>query len=142
MPWSIRERLDLSGIERMKGKFLVDSVIIIDHLLGIDAATQWIAELKPGEAFITPITRAEVLAGVKDEHEETGVYLLLEQFNCLEINAKVADRAAKIRKKAGLKLPDAFQAALAEEWELKLVTRNTKDFRPNKFPFILTPYKV
>jgi predicted nucleic acid-binding protein len=45
---------------------LLDSVIVIDHLNGIRAATEFIAH-NEREIRLSVITRAEVLAGV-DEH--------------------------------------------------------------------------
>jgi len=47
-----------------------------------------------------------------------------------------------MRQRHGWKLPGAFQAALAEEHGLRLVTRNTKDFSPEKHAFVLVPYKL
>ena len=119
---------------------LLDSVILIDHFNGIPAAT---AYLKNTEGFcaISVITRAEVLAGL----DSVGVQLalpLIERFTTLEINAEIADRAAVLRRTHRWKLPDAFQAALAKHHNLKLVTRNTRDFPPNSFDFVVIPYEL
>lgn len=45
---------------------LLDSVILIDHFNGIDAATQFIASEHQGIA-LSPITRAEVLTGFDED---------------------------------------------------------------------------
>jgi len=85
------------------------------------------------------ITRAEVLTGV-EEDERDRVERLLASFDCLPITAAIADKAADLRKTHGWKLPDAFQAALAMKNQLRLVTRNTKDFPPDRYSFVLVPY--
>jgi predicted nucleic acid-binding protein len=54
----------------------------------------------------------------------------------------VAEKAALLRRRFGWKLPDAFQAALALQYQIRLVTRNTKDFDPRKHSFAEVPYKV
>lgn len=119
--------------------WLLDSVIFIDHLNGRDEATAFInAQLE--NIAISVITRAEVLAGVPDEHVGA-VSAALDQFTTLDITRPVADRAAALRKRHKWKLPDAFQAALAETHALKLVTRNTKDFDPKRHRFVVVPYE-
>jgi hypothetical protein len=40
------------------------------------------------------------------------------------------------------KLPDAFQASIAQRNGWRLVTRNSKDFNPSSHDFVLIPYKV
>lgn len=118
---------------------LLDSVIFIDHLNARDEASAFIdAYLE--EIAISVITRAEVLAGV-EEDQVAKVGIALDQFATLEITKTVADRAAAFRRKERWKLPDAFQAALAEVNSLRLVTRNTKDFDPKRHAFVLVPYR-
>lgn len=119
--------------------WLLDSVIFIDHLNGRDEATAFIdAHLE--DCAISVITRAEVLAGVPDEHVGS-VSAALDQFTTLEITKQIADRAAALRKRHRWRLPDAFQAALAETHGLKLATRNTKDFDPKRHRFVVVPYE-
>jgi len=60
----------------------------------------------------------------------------------LDIEGFAAEKAADLRRAHGWKLPDAFQAALACQHGVKLVTRNTKDFDPQKHPFIEIPYTL
>jgi predicted nucleic acid-binding protein len=126
----------------VKPKFLIDSVIIIDHLNAVAQATKWLVGLPEGSAVISPITRAEVLSGARDEREEGLIFHTLDIYACLVIDQRVADIAATIRKTAKIKLPDAIQAALAQVYNLKLATRNTKDFKKSKFPSIVVPYKL
>ena len=121
-------------------KLLLDSVILIDHFNGIERAARFLGE-KHSEAAISVITRAEVLAGFT-AGSARAVARLLDSFPNLPIDAATADLAAELRRAHGCKLPDAFQAAIARQHGLKLVTRNRRDFPPEKFPFVLIPYKV
>ena len=118
---------------------LLDSVILIDHLNGIDKATRFILELDPAETAISVITRAEILAGI-DESEWSQVVMLLDQYRLLIIDKPIADLAAQLRWNYGWKLHDAFQAALAQHHRSKLTTRNVKDFDPTRHDFIEIPY--
>jgi hypothetical protein len=116
---------------------LLDSVILIDHLNGISAATRYLESLT--EASISVITRAEVLAGIpvsalRDVKE------WLDRYPTLAIDRQTADLAAELRRQNKWKLPDAFQAAIATQHGLKLATRNTKDFPPQRHPFVVIPY--
>ena len=120
---------------------LIDSVILIDHLNGIDRATNFILELDPLQTAISVITRAEILAGLSKE-EIALATPLLDQYQLFIIDKPIADLAAKLRRETGWKLPDAFQAALAQYHKTLLTTRNTKDFDPNKHRFVEVPYKI
>jgi predicted nucleic acid-binding protein len=118
-------------------KFWRDSVILIDHLNDIPEATAYLEEAE-GRAVISVVTRAEVLTGYDaDSREEAG---FLVEFPPLEIGKSMADLAANLRREHGWKLPDAFQAALANHHGLKLVTRNTRDFSPQQHQFVVVPY--
>jgi len=120
---------------------LVDSVILIDHLNGIDKATKFILDLGPNETAISVITRAEILVGI-NETGESLVKSFLDQYHLLIIDRTIADLSATLRRKYGWKLPDAFQAALAIHHKIKLTTRNKKDFDPKKHDFIEIPYSI
>lgn len=122
-------------------EYLLDSVILIDHLNGIKKATEYLAGLAPEKQAISVITRAEILVGVSD-NEYRLVKSLLDQFRLLTIDKETADLAAVLRKKHGWKLPDAFQAALCFQHGLKLATRNTKDFQPSRHEFVVVPYSL
>lgn len=120
---------------------LVDSVIIIDHLNGIDKATDFILNLDPRQTAISVITRAEILTGIQEDGQAEVIHLL-DQYSLLIIDKSIADLAANLRRRYGWKLPDAFQAALAKYHKLKLSTRNTKDFQPQKHEFVEIPYSL
>lgn len=121
-------------------KFLLDSVILIDHFNGVDSATRFLAE-HYRELALTVITRAELLTGFDDE-ESAMVASLLGRFPNLAIEQPIADLAARLRRRHRWKLPDALQAAAARHHGLLLVTRNTKDFPSERFSFVMVPYEL
>lgn len=121
-------------------KYVLDSVIIIDHLNNIPKAMAFLDKHKH-ECALTPVTVAEVLTGIPDDERDL-VQAFLARFKYLDIDAEAAVLAASLRRRYRWKLPDAFQASLSLKNELKLVTRNTNDFDPTKLDFVLAPYKL
>jgi hypothetical protein len=119
---------------------LLDSVILIDHFNRVLAATSYLRETR-GQSAISVITRAEVLAGF-GEPDRTQALPLLNAYPTLSIDPDIADLAASLRHEHGWKLPDAFQAALARRHRLKLATRNLRDFPPNRFAYVVSPYAI
>jgi predicted nucleic acid-binding protein len=119
---------------------LLDSVILIDHFNGVKAATACLQRLQWRSA-VSVVTRAEVLAGF-DSHEAPIAASLLDRFPTLDIDREIADLAARLRREGRWKMPDAFQAALAQRHGLRLVTRNTRDFSPHRHPFVEVPYTL
>ena len=99
---------------------LIDTDVFVDHLRGA-------RELDPGNHRIhySVITRAELAAGTS----ATGVVdTLLGPFREIGIDRPIAQRAGRIRRESGVRLPDALIAATAIESGLRLVTRNRKDY--------------
>ena len=115
---------------------LLDSNILIDHLRGIAAAKEEVARCQP--ASISIITWIEVMAGAAPDLEDI-TRALLRSFECISVDAAVAERAVRLRRSRRLKLPDAIILATALERGLVLVTRNIKDF-PEDDPAIRVPY--
>lgn len=99
---------------------LVDSDIFIDHLRGA-------VELRPGRHRLhySVITRAELFAGNTASDQ---VVQLLAPFREVVVDRAVAERAGRVVREFGLRMPDALIAATALEHGLQLATRNTKDF--------------
>jgi predicted nucleic acid-binding protein len=118
---------------------LLDSVILIDHLNAISAATRYLGSLE--EASISVISRAEVLAGVAPPGV-AAVTEWLDRYRTFAIDKQTADLAAGLRRQFKWKLPDAIQAAVAQQYGLKLATRNTRDFPPHRHSFVFVPYAI
>ena len=123
-------------------ELLLDSVILIDHFNNEKKATRFLAGLDPNKVAISVITRAEILVGLESGQGVEKAKSLLDQFTLLTIDKATADKAAELRRKFGWKLPDAFQAAIATNRRIILMTRNTKDFNPKKHTFVKIPYHL
>ena len=121
-------------------RVLLDSVILIDHFNGVPAAGAYLASTR-GEAAVSVITRAEVLAGF-DAADAALAAALLDRFPTLGIDRTIADLAARLRREVRWKMPDALQAALARHHGLRLATRNTRDFPAGRFAFVEVPYSL
>ena len=121
-------------------KWLLDSVILIDHFNGIAAATDYLSA-HHADAAVSVITRAEVLTGFERRDARKAIQFL-DCFPTLGIDQAIADLAATLRRDHGWMLPDAFQAAVAQRHGLKLVTRNQRDFPPQRHRFVVIPYRV
>jgi len=104
---------------------LVDTDVFVDHLRGA-------RRLQPGRDRIhySVVTRCELFAG--REIEEETVRSLLKAFEELPVDRPVAERAGRLRRAGGLRMPDALIAATALEHQFALVTRNTRDFKDTR----------
>jgi len=120
---------------------LIDSVILIDHLNGIEKATRYVSGIDPQKSAVSVITRAEILVGFETDESEL-VKSLLDQYHTFIIDKIIADKAADLRRQFHWKLPDAFQAAICVYYKIKLTTRNSKDFNPKTHNFVEIPYTV
>lgn len=124
----------------MSGDVVLDSVILIDHFNAVDQATAYLEQVG-ASAAVTAITRAEVLTGF-DSADVPLAAALLNRFRLIAIDGPVADLAAQLRREHRWKLPDALQAAAARQHGLRLATRNTRDFPPERYTFVHVPYTL
>jgi predicted nucleic acid-binding protein len=117
-------------------KALFDTNILIDYLNAVPQARD---ELGRYETIsISVISWMEVLVGARPEVEEA-TRAFLTGFGIIELDSEVAERAVSLRRRHGIKLPDAIIWAAAEVHSLLLVTRNTKDFGEDA-PGVRVPY--
>ncbi len=102
-------------------RILVDSGILVDHLRGLH-------RFIPGddELHVSSITTAELFAAQRGDERRVG--RLLGAMVELPIDRAVAERAGRLRRAFGARLPDTLLAATAIEHGLALLTRNPRDF--------------
>ena len=115
-----------------------DTNILIDWLRDRAPA---IAELsRYRHVRISRVVWTEILAGEPPEQRDV-ISGLLEPFEVVEIDDRVAIAAAEIRYRSRMKLMDAYIFATSQVHGTILVTRNTKDF-PADMPGIRVPYSL
>jgi toxin FitB len=100
---------------------LVDTDVFVDHLRGA-------AALVPGRHRLhySVVTRAELFAGTSATDLVTR---LLASFRELAVDRPIAERAGRIKRETGVRMPDALIAATALEHRLSIATRNSRDFQ-------------
>ncbi len=118
---------------------ILDSCILIDMLRRAEPARIYLSSITG--ASVSIVTHIEVLAGAPDPEAELIASRLLGQFQLCGLTLDVARRAAVIRRASRLKLPDAVIRATAELNDLRIVTRNVRDF-PADDPRVLIPYTL
>ncbi|MCP5522965.1 MAG: type II toxin-antitoxin system VapC family toxin [Verrucomicrobiales bacterium] len=120
-------------------KALLDTNVLVDYLRGVTGAREEIARYSP--PAISLVTWMEILVGAGTREEERQLRRFLARFEVHPISAAIAERAVAIRREGRQRLPDAIIWATAQELNLILVTRNTRDF-PADHPGIRVPYRV
>ena len=90
-----------------------------------DALSEWKREGRP--LFISAISYAEVLSIASlSETEITAIKAFLQNFISVPIDTPIAERAADLRRRHRLEIPDAMIAATALILSVPLVTRDRK----------------
>lgn len=100
--------------------FLIDTDVFVDHLRGAKEL-----EPKSHRVHYSVVTRAELFAG---NTATEVVSLLLAPFREMDIGREIAERAGRLWRESGIRLPDALIAATAVEHKLSLFTRNRSVF--------------
>lgn len=115
-----------------------DTNIVIDALNG---ATEADVEYSRYErVLISRITWMEVLIGADGDDAELRDFLETH-FEIISLDVAVAETAIQLRREHRLRLPDAIIWATARVHDAFLVTRNTKDFKP-EWDGIRLPYSL
>jgi len=123
----------------ISARALFDSTIVIDALLGIEAAVDLLDQY-PNRA-ISVVTWIEVLAGVSPD-DQPSTKLLLRSFRRVELTEEIVDAAVTARRAARLKLPDAIILAAARVEDRVLLTRDGKDFGRLGDSRVVIPYRL
>ncbi len=92
---------------------------------------------------VSLITKIEILGFPKAEKEETELFAaFIEGTSVLGIPDMVVEHTILIRQAFRIKIPDAIIAATALCYRLKLVTRNTSDFKQIKGLTLVNPHTL
>ena len=117
---------------------LIDTNILIDCLLGNAAALKEVNRYP--ESLISIVNWIEVMSGARTAEESEIIRKFLSQFECLDVDALIAEEAARLRQESRLKLPDTIVLATAQVHHAVLITRGT-DF-PAGTAGVRTPYRT
>jgi predicted nucleic acid-binding protein len=82
---------------------------------------------------VSVVTQMELIVGCRNKTEQQNLAKFLKQFQILEINEQISDRAVKLleryRLSHGLLIADSLIAATAIENNEDFISKNQKDFR-------------
>lgn len=120
--------------------YLIDTNCIIDFAGGKlpDRARNFLEHVIDGGPFISVINKIEIL-GFSDPGEE--VINFLNNVLVIGLSDDIVEETISIRRKHRIKLPDAIIAATALRHDIKLVTRNTYDFRMIEGVKLVNPWE-
>jgi predicted nucleic acid-binding protein len=125
-------------------KYLLDTNILIEAFLGAEPSASLTKKMiEEGSLAISAITVAEILSKASKAEEEK-LSLLIDHFGTLPVNTTVAEIAGSYRKEFARKktkifLLDCLIAATAKLYNLKLITKNVKDY-PMKDIEVIYPH--
>lgn len=110
---------------------VLDTSILVDHLRGSDAATEYLASLDTPPSC-SEVSRIEVIQGLRSS-ERRAASRLFAVVVWVPVDESVARRAGELgrrwrRSHPGIGVADLAIAATAEELEATLATRNLKHF--------------
>jgi predicted nucleic acid-binding protein len=126
---------------RSAKRFLIDSCLLIDHLIGSASARDFL-EKHLRRCVLSPIAISEVGTGPGSTKQvstsEEQLLALLKSFPCTRIDRKVAETAACFRRqKRNLPIADALQLATAHCRGLILATADKKLIKAAKHFHVL-----
>jgi predicted nucleic acid-binding protein len=110
-------------------EFLLDSNVIIDLHGNFRLSDSLIQLLTTGRLFVSDISKIEVLGFSLSEEDEIKFRTFFNRVDLVEIDRSIVERSISVRKQKKIKLGDAIIAATALQHNLKLVTRNIRDFK-------------
>jgi len=101
---------------------LIDTDVLVDHFRGARAF-----HAPRGAVGYSVVTRCELFAG--RSADEAAIAAVLSAMREYAVDRTIAERAGRLRRRHGIRTPDALIAATAVEHDLTLVTRNLQDFK-------------
>jgi len=109
-----------------------------------EAAELYIDELfKREQPVMSTITEIELLSWKSvSETDDEIIKKFIGDSKVIELEPAIKTKASEIRKKTGIKLPDAIIAATALVYNLTLITRNVKDFKKVGEISIVNPWEM
>jgi predicted nucleic acid-binding protein len=114
--------------------FLIETSILVDLLRGYPPARSWIDGLTPGEAAISVVTAAELIAGCRNQREQKLVEKELASYAILWDSEATSQLAwnwyREYHLSHGMDFLDCLIGAAAHHHGLVLYTLNDRHFAP------------
>lgn len=116
------------------GMIIVDTDILIDAARGVGDAVRCLEQIEQNsEPCISVITHMEMIAGCRNKKELRLLDGFLKRFQEIPLDEEISDEALNLvqtyRLSHGLMIPDAIIAATAIVSDIRLATKNQKDYR-------------
>jgi predicted nucleic acid-binding protein len=109
----------------MKGKFVLDTNIIISHFEGLRRLTDIMGNFSLDNIWVSVMTRMELLAWSNlDSEGERQVRAFLDKISIATLSPEIEAEAIALRRKTRLKIPDAIVVATAVTFDAMLVTKD------------------
>jgi len=122
---------------------LLDTNVLVYHVAGDPAATEFIGETIDRQSFCLSILSVIEFLGwhghTDDEFAKCKAFV--ELATILPVSKEVADKAVELRRAKRIKLADAVIASTALVNSLSLVTTNIRDFKGIRGLQIINPLK-
>ena len=122
---------------------LINSDIFIDALRGSDEAKQVLKILSEEKnVFYSTLTVAELLSSkmCDDSRVRDATMKIFSVFEKVSVDNDLSQKAAHLRRKYSLPLPDAIIAATAHSLKAEILTANTRDFSKVNEVRVRNPY--
>ncbi len=127
-----------------KVNYLLDTNAIIDYLGGRlpEKGMLFIDKVINSIPQISVVSHIELLSFKTTEKHASILKDFVNDALVHYINLSVTEKTVDIRKQHAVKVPDAIIAATAINYNLTLVTRNTKDFDKIQGLLLLNPHSL
>ncbi len=123
---------------------LLDTAVFVDLLRGYTPARNWLDSLAVGDAVISVITVAELLAGCRNQHEQQVVEREVSSYTIVWLSEPVSQTAItwyrQFHLSHGVGFLDCLIGAIAHSYNLTLATTNDRHFRPFRNVAVSRPY--
>ncbi len=113
---------------------LVDTDILIDAALYNDAAVNCLQQIEDTSSLaISAVTHMELIIGCRNKKEIKSLGNFLQRFELVRLSEQISNTATDMlrtyRLSHGLLIADALIAATAIEANIRLISKNQKDYR-------------
>jgi predicted nucleic acid-binding protein len=112
--------------------YCIDSDVLIDHLRGFEPAGNFLLEAsKQTTLYISVVSIVELYAGqgIREAEKRAQLDEFLKGFVGILLDGTIAQYAGALQREYRQPFADSIIAASAIQYNLRLVTRNTKHFQ-------------